>query len=271
MQALKLASPRTIFNAVATQASPPEGGSYSELQKYIAQRAAGTRMQMCPEFPPAARWLNAPQLRLRQHLKGKVVVLDFWTYCCINCLHVLPKLAELEAEFEGQAVQVVGVHSAKFDNETSHAALRSAVLRCAKPPIAEKASLSSSCSPRGGSICVVKHTPAHACTTDAPSECMRLVKARKQQRKCRYKVQHPVINDADKVLWKALGISSWPTLAVVSPTGEILASFQGEQSARAVQRFVHAALDYYQHCTELNHAPVPLVCHPYLCVMTSSQ
>ena len=44
-------------------------------------------------------------------------MLDFWTYCCINCMHVLPELAALERKYAGQPVCVVGVHSAKFDNE----------------------------------------------------------------------------------------------------------------------------------------------------------
>ena len=52
-----------------------------------------------------------------RELKGKVLVLDFWTYCCINCMHVLPELAALERKYAGQPVCVVGVHSAKFDNE----------------------------------------------------------------------------------------------------------------------------------------------------------
>lgn len=46
-----------------------------------------------------------------------MLVLDFWTYCCINCVHVLPELAALERKYAGQPVCVVGVHSAKFDNE----------------------------------------------------------------------------------------------------------------------------------------------------------
>lgn len=52
-----------------------------------------------------------------RELKGKVLVLDFWTYCCINCMHVLPELAALERKYVDQPVCVVGVHSAKFDNE----------------------------------------------------------------------------------------------------------------------------------------------------------
>ena len=52
-----------------------------------------------------------------RELKGKVLVRDFWTYCCINCMHVLPELAALERKYVDQPVCVVGVHSAKFDNE----------------------------------------------------------------------------------------------------------------------------------------------------------
>ena len=45
------------------------------------------------------------------------MIYDFWTFCCANCMHILPSLAALEAKYAGQAVAVVGVHSAKFDNE----------------------------------------------------------------------------------------------------------------------------------------------------------
>ncbi|MCR6688682.1 NHL domain-containing thioredoxin family protein [Cellulomonas sp.] len=61
-------------------------------------------------------------------LRGKVVVLDFWTFCCINCLHVLDEMRELEAEFSDVLV-VVGVHSPKFVHEADPVALASAVER----------------------------------------------------------------------------------------------------------------------------------------------
>lgn len=70
-----------------------------------------------PEFPLGVDWLNSAPLKWKRELKGKIVVLDFWTYCCINCMHVLPDLASIEQTFQGQPVAVVGVHSAKFDNE----------------------------------------------------------------------------------------------------------------------------------------------------------
>lgn len=60
-----------------------------------------------------ADWLNSLPLEL----KGQVVVLDFWTYCCINCMHVLPELTAIEETFAGDSVVVIGVHSAKFPAE----------------------------------------------------------------------------------------------------------------------------------------------------------
>ncbi|KAJ0037391.1 hypothetical protein Pint_22655 [Pistacia integerrima] len=61
-------------------------------------------------------------------LKGKVVVLDFWTYCCINCMHVLPDLELLEKKYKDKPFTVVRVHSAKFDNEKDLEAIRNVEL-----------------------------------------------------------------------------------------------------------------------------------------------
>ena len=55
-------------------------------------------------------------------------MLDFWTYCCINCMHVLPDLEFLEKKYEKELV-VIGVHSAKFANEKNSEAIRGAILR----------------------------------------------------------------------------------------------------------------------------------------------
>jgi thiol-disulfide isomerase/thioredoxin len=102
----------------------------SAFKRYIAKVEARVA-ESAPEFPNSAEWFNAPPLRLARELRGRVVVLDFWTYCCINCMHILPDLAELEQKYDGQPLTVVGVHSAKFDNEKDSSAIRSAVLRYA--------------------------------------------------------------------------------------------------------------------------------------------
>ena len=76
-------------------------------------------------------WLNTggEQVTL-EDLRGKVVLLDFWTFCCINCLHVLDELRPLEEEFADVLV-TVGVHSPKFEHEADPDALAAAVERYA--------------------------------------------------------------------------------------------------------------------------------------------
>jgi len=70
-----------------------------------------------PEFPEGLDWINTAEPISLNDLRGKVVILDFWTYGCINCIHVIPDLERLEAEFADELV-VIGVHSAKFTNES---------------------------------------------------------------------------------------------------------------------------------------------------------
>ncbi|MGW9550453.1 NHL domain-containing thioredoxin family protein [Citricoccus zhacaiensis] len=74
-------------------------------------------------------WLNTGGTALDlESLRGKIVILDFWSFCCINCLHVLDELRPLEAEFDDVLV-TVGVHSPKFDHEADPDALAAAVER----------------------------------------------------------------------------------------------------------------------------------------------
>ncbi len=65
----------------------------------------------------AQKWLAAKRDWRLRDLRGQVVLLDFWTYCCINCMHQLTELARVEATFKGEPLAVVGVHSAKFSGE----------------------------------------------------------------------------------------------------------------------------------------------------------
>jgi len=75
-------------------------------------------------------WLNTDRpLRVGQELRGQVVLLDFWTYCCINCIHILPDLKYLERKYADQPLVVIGVHSAKFTNESSRQTIRAAIHR----------------------------------------------------------------------------------------------------------------------------------------------
>ncbi len=81
-----------------------------------------------PEFPDGLDWLNTDQPLSLAELRGKVVLLDFWTYGCINCIHIIPDLERLEAEFDEELV-VIGVHSAKFTQEGGTDNIRNIVLR----------------------------------------------------------------------------------------------------------------------------------------------
>jgi thiol-disulfide isomerase/thioredoxin len=81
-----------------------------------------------PEFPEGLKWLNVPQPIAMQQLRGKFVLLDFWTYCCINCMHILPELKKLEEAYPNELV-VIGVHSAKFAGEQDAKNIAEAIQR----------------------------------------------------------------------------------------------------------------------------------------------
>ena len=81
-----------------------------------------------PEFPEGMQWLNTDRPLRLADLRGKVVLLDFWTYCCINCMHIIPNLKKLEKKYPDELV-VIGVHSAKFTTEKETDNIRQAILR----------------------------------------------------------------------------------------------------------------------------------------------
>jgi thiol-disulfide isomerase/thioredoxin len=81
-----------------------------------------------PELTGGRGWLNTDKPLSIAGLKGKIVLLDFWTYGCINCIHIIPDLKRLEAKYGNQLV-VIGVHSAKFDNEKETDNIRRIILR----------------------------------------------------------------------------------------------------------------------------------------------
>lgn len=82
---------------------------------------------IAPEFPAHLEWLNTDRRLTIGDLAGKFVLLDFWTYCCINCMHVLPELKKLEERYP--ELVVIGVHSAKFNNEKVKENICQAILR----------------------------------------------------------------------------------------------------------------------------------------------
>lgn len=81
-----------------------------------------------PELAGAVDWLNVTAPLTLSALRGKIVLLEFWTYGCINCLHQLPGLKRLAAAHADHLV-VIGIHSPKFPNERSTENLRRIVAR----------------------------------------------------------------------------------------------------------------------------------------------
>ncbi len=80
------------------------------------------------EFPNF-KWLNTKEPLSLAKLRGHVVVLDFWTYCCINCMHMIAELTKLENKYKGKPVVFIGVHSAKFYNEQDAKNIEQAIMR----------------------------------------------------------------------------------------------------------------------------------------------
>jgi thiol-disulfide isomerase/thioredoxin/sugar lactone lactonase YvrE len=105
----------------AAVASGVGGGS-----EVMSVRQAG-RVR-APELTGHRGWLNTAGPLSLAALRGKVVLLDFWTYGCINCIHIIPDLQRLEEKYAAQLV-VIGVHSAKFDNEKETENIRRVVVR----------------------------------------------------------------------------------------------------------------------------------------------
>lgn len=81
-----------------------------------------------PPLTGATTWINSPPLTPEQ-LRGKVVVVDFWTYSCINCLRALPYVRAWADKYKDQGLVVIGVHTPEFAFEKSEANVRDAVRR----------------------------------------------------------------------------------------------------------------------------------------------
>jgi thiol-disulfide isomerase/thioredoxin len=152
-----------------------------------------------PSLDEGDGWINtAGPIDLKQ-LRGKFVILDFWTYCCINCMHILPQLKKLEHAYPNEIV-VIGVHSAKFASEQDSKNIEEAVLR--------------------------------------------------------YEIEHPVVNDARHKIWDKYEVTSWPTLCVIDPEGNLVARNGGEIDFESLDRFFKKVMPYYQRKKLLDPTPL---------------
>lgn len=100
-----------------------------QVGKVLTCRMASRARVRAPELIGKGGWLNTgDQQYTLADLRGRIVILDFWTFCCVNCLHVLDELRELE-EKHRDTVVIIGVHSPKFVHEAEHQAVVDAVER----------------------------------------------------------------------------------------------------------------------------------------------
>jgi thiol-disulfide isomerase/thioredoxin len=81
-----------------------------------------------PEFVGTGAWFNSPPLKMAG-LRGKVVLVEFWTFACINCLHVTPHLKQWHARYASQGLVIVGVHTPELDEEYAPENVEAAVRR----------------------------------------------------------------------------------------------------------------------------------------------
>lgn len=91
-------------------------------------KAAEQAAEQAPEFVGIERWHNSPPLAMAQ-LRGQVVLVDFWTYSCVNCLNTLPHIKQWHARYRDQGLVVVGVHTPEFAFERDAANVRKAIER----------------------------------------------------------------------------------------------------------------------------------------------
>ena len=151
-----------------------------------------------PSLKGGVAWINSGPITLSE-LHGKIVLLDFWTFCCINCHHILPDLAKLEEKYKDELV-VIGVHTAKFEAERDTENIRRKVRE--------------------------------------------------------YRITHPVVNDANQVIWRHFGVQSWPTLILIDPNGKYLGGLSGEGHFEELDRVIGRLVQQHKARGDLNLTPL---------------
>jgi cytochrome c biogenesis protein CcdA/thiol-disulfide isomerase/thioredoxin len=92
----------------------------------VSSNGSGTAASVLPDLSGATAWINTPPLT-PQSLRGKVVLVDFWTYSCINCLRTLPYIRAWNEKYKDSGLVIIGVHTPEFAFEKDEANVRKAV------------------------------------------------------------------------------------------------------------------------------------------------
>lgn len=104
---------------------PNYGTNLTSFEK-VATKKQLPKMGEAPEIIPGGVWFNSPPLTL-ESLRGKVVIIDFWTYTCINCQRTFPYLRAWHEKYKDQGLVIIGVHSPEFEFEKSQNNLSQAI------------------------------------------------------------------------------------------------------------------------------------------------
>lgn len=140
-------------------------------------------------------WFGTKNPRLGiEDFRGRFLLLDFWTLCCVNCHHVLAELRPVEEKFK-DVLTVVGVHSPKFEYEKLPESVAAAIDR--------------------------------------------------------HEIHHPVLNDPNMSTWQSYGVRAWPTLVLVDPRGQIIATYSGEGHAHAIEALLEKLVPEYKTSGDL--------------------
>jgi thiol-disulfide isomerase/thioredoxin len=89
---------------------------------------AAAAQATAPDFVGLGNWFNSAPLKLAD-LRGKVVLVNFWTYGCVNCVNTLPHVTELYAKYKDRGFVVVGIHTPEFPFERSASNVQTALKR----------------------------------------------------------------------------------------------------------------------------------------------
>ena len=108
-----------IQNAQKTADKPKEDNVQPTIEISQIDKEKASKYPKAPDFAGIDRWINSEPLKIEE-LKGKVVLVDFWTYTCINCIRTLPYLKEWDAKYRDKGLVIVGVHTPEFEFEKKY-------------------------------------------------------------------------------------------------------------------------------------------------------
>jgi thiol-disulfide isomerase/thioredoxin len=120
------ATAAVIAACLTSTAIPCLSGEIARDQ--TAPLAVAAVQNAAPNFAGISNWFNSAPLNMAD-LRGKVVLVDFWTYGCVNCVNTLPHVTELYAKYRDRGLVVVGVHTPEFPFERSASNVQAALKR----------------------------------------------------------------------------------------------------------------------------------------------